>query len=151
MIKTTKFVRNEDFSDGGKLKRNWKLVDAEGKTLGRICTEIAVILRGKNKPFFTPHVDCGDFVIVVNADKVHLTGNKWKQKVYYRHSLYIGGLKQITAEKQLEKDSTMLIFNAVKGMLPKSILGRETIKKLKIYPGPDHPHRSQNPVPIEFK
>ncbi len=128
--------------------RNWCLVDAEGKVLGRLATEVANILRGKNKPIYTPHIDTGDFVVVVNADKVRLTGRKWEQKVYYRHSGYPGGLKSLTAKELWEKKPEELVRHAVKGMLPKNRLGRKMIKKLKIYVDNDHPHEAQKPITI---
>ena len=130
-------------------KRKWYLIDAKGKTLGRMATQIANILRGKNKPIFTPHVDCGDFVVVVNAKYVKLTGKKWEQKKYYRHSGYIGGLKEMTAEEMREKFPERLIIHAVKGMLPKNRLANRLITKLKVYPEADHPHQAQKPIKIE--
>ncbi len=130
-------------------KRKWYLIDAKGKTLGRIATQIANILRGKNKPIFTPHVDCGDFVVVINAKYVKLTGKKWEQKKYYRHSGYIGGLKEITAAKMREKFPERLIIHAVKGMLPKNRLANRLITKLKVYPEAEHPHQAQKPIKIE--
>ncbi|MFQ5904746.1 MAG: 50S ribosomal protein L13 [Candidatus Binatia bacterium] len=129
------------------LQRKWIIVDAEGKVLGRLASEISRILRGKHKPIFTPHVDTGDHVIVVNAEKVRLTGKKLKDKVYYWHSGYPGGLKSINAQKLLQRKPERMIELAVKGMLPKNKLGRKTFKKLKVYAGPDHPHAAQNPEP----
>lgn len=129
--------------------RQWYLIDAKGKTLGRIATKIAMLLRGKNKPTFTPNVDNGSFVVVVNAKDVGLTGNKLKQKMYYSHSGYIGGIKSISAEKMLEKHPERLIAYAVKGMLPKNRLANRLITKLKVYAGEDHPHKAQNPVKID--
>ncbi|RLB04524.1 MAG: 50S ribosomal protein L13 [Deltaproteobacteria bacterium] len=131
------------------VEKKWYLVDAEGRVLGRLAAEVAKILRGKHKPIFSPHVDTGDFVIVVNAQKIKLTGNKLKNKVYYRHSGYPGGLKATTAEKLLTKKPEELIKRAVKGMLPKNRLGRKIFKKLKVYAGPDHPHQAQQPEPLE--
>ncbi len=131
-------------------KRKWYLIDAKGKVLGRVAAEVARILRGKNKPTFTPHVDCGDFVIVINAKHVKLTGRKWEQKKYYRHSGYIGGLKEIKAEDMLKKYPERLVVHAVKGMLPKNRLGNRLITKLKVYPEAEHPHKAQNPVKIEL-
>jgi large subunit ribosomal protein L13 len=119
----------------------WHLVDAEGKTLGRLATRVAILLRGKNKPIFAPHQDTGDFVVVVNAKKVSLTGKKWKEKIYVHHSGYPGGLKMASAQKKPER----LITMAVQGMLPKNKLGRKLIKKLKVYPGDAHPHQAQQP------
>ncbi len=130
--------------------RDWYLVDAENKALGRLASELAKILRGKNKPTFTPHVDTGDYVIVINADKVNLTGKKWKEKVYYRHSGYPGGIKSITADNLKAKRPEDLIRLAVKGMLPKNRLGRKLFKKLKIYAGAEHPHQAQQPKQIEI-
>jgi large subunit ribosomal protein L13 len=128
----------------------WVLVNAEGKILGRLATELAKILRGKNKPTFTPHVDTGDFVVVVNAGKVTLTGKKMKTKMYYHHTNHPGGIRVTNAEKLLSKKPTELIRLAVKGMLPKNSLGREMLRKLKIYAGPKHPHEAQQPVPLEM-
>lgn len=129
----------------GEHKENWWVVDAEGQVLGRLATTIAARLRGKHNPSFTPHVDTGDAVVVINADKIVLTGKKLQNKVYYRHSGYIGGLKEITAEKLLEKRPEELIRHAVKGMLPKNKLGRKLFKKLKVYTGNTHPHEAQQP------
>ena len=133
------------------LDRKWYLVNAEGKVLGRLSTELAKILKGKNKPIYTPHLDTGDFVIVVNAGKVTLTGKKLKDKIYYHHTGYPGGIKQVSAEKLLAKKPTEMIRMAVKGMLPKNSLGRQMIRKLKIYAGPNHPHEAQRPIPLEPK
>jgi large subunit ribosomal protein L13 len=133
----------------GEITREWYLVDAEGKTLGRLATQIADTLRGKRKPQFTPHVDTGDFVIVVNAEKIQVTGNKLDQKRYYRHSGYPGGLRSRTLREQLERRPTEVLRVAVKGMLPKNRLARQQITKLKIYAGPEHPHEAQNPKPLE--
>jgi large subunit ribosomal protein L13 len=123
----------------------WHLVDAEGKTLGRLASRVAILLRGKNKPIFAPHQDTGDFVVVVNAKKVSLTGKKWKEKIYIHHSGYPGGLKMASAEKIAEKKPERLITMAVQGMLPKNKLGRKLIKKLKVYAGDAHPHQAQQP------
>lgn len=131
-------------------QRDWYLVDAQNKVLGRLASELAKILRGKNKPTYTPHADTGDFVIVVNADKVSLTGNKWKQKIYYRHSGYPGGIKSIAADELKAKRPEDLIRFAVKGMLPKNRLGRKLFKKLKVYAGSEHPHQAQQPKHIEI-
>ncbi len=133
-----------------ELDRKWYLVNAEGKVLGRLSSEVAKILKGKNKPTYTPHLDTGDFVIVVNAGKVTLTGKKVKDKIYYRHTGYPGGIKQLNAEKLLSKKPTEMIRMAVKGMLPKNSLGRQMIRKLKIYAGPNHPHEAQKPASIEL-
>jgi large subunit ribosomal protein L13 len=129
--------------------RKWYVVDAAGQVLGRLASNIAFRLRGKHKPTYTPHVDTGDFIVVVNADKIVLTGKKWKDKLYYRHSGYTGGLKSITAKDLLRKSPTDLIRFAVKGMLPKNRLGNKLIKKLKIYTGSDHPHTAQRPESLE--
>ena len=133
----------------GEITREWYLVDAEGKTLGRLATQIADTLRGKRKPQYTPHIDTGDFVIVVNAEKIQVTGNKLDQKRYYRHSGYPGGLRSRTLREQLDRRPTEVLRVAVKGMLPKNRLARQQITKLKIYAGPEHPHEAQNPKPLE--
>ena len=129
-----------------EIERKWYLIDAENKVLGRLASEVAMRLRGKNNPRFVPYDDTGDFVVVVNAEKVLLTGKKWDQKVYYRHSGYIGGLKSVNAKKMKEKKPEELLRMAVKGMLPKNSLGRKLTKKLKIYSGPEHPHQAQQPI-----
>jgi large subunit ribosomal protein L13 len=129
----------------GAIERKWHLIDANGRTLGRLASRVAMILRGKNKPTFTPHVDTGDFVVIINADKVALTGKKWKEKLYIHHSGYPGGLKSFSAERIREKKPERLITLAVQGMLPKTKLGKKMIKKLKIYAGDVHPHEAQNP------
>ena len=134
----------------GEITREWYVVDADGKTLGRLATQIADTLRGKRKPQFTPHVDTGDFVVVVNAEKIQVTGNKLEQKRYYRHSGYPGGLKSRTLREQLDRRPTEVLRTAVKGMLPKNRLARQQITKLKIYAGPEHPHGPQNPKPLEL-
>ncbi len=126
------------------------MVNAEGKVLGRLSAGVASVLKGKNKPTYTPHLDTGDFVVVVNAGKVTLTGKKLKDKVYYHHTGYPGGIKQTTAEKLLAKKPTEVIRTAVKGMLPKNSLGRQMLRKLKIYAGPNHPHEAQKPAPLEL-
>jgi large subunit ribosomal protein L13 len=135
----------------GEIERRWYVVDAEGQTLGRLATRIADALRGKGKPQYTPHVDTGDFVVVVNAEKVAVTGKKLDEKIYYRHSGYPGGLKQRTLREQLERRPTEVIRTAVKGMLPKNKLAARQITKLKVYAGPDHPHAAQAPEPLEVK
>ena len=127
---------------------NWFVVDADGAVLGRLASQVAARLRGKHSPLFTPHADMGDHIVVVNADKVVLTGNKWQQKTYYRHSGYIGGIKSITAEKLSAKRPEDLVRFAVRGMLPKNRLGRKLIKKLKVYSGADHPHEAQEPAAL---
>ena len=126
-----------------ELKPDWHVIDAEGRTLGRLCTEIAVLLQGKHKPIYVPYLNTGDFVIVVNAEKIHVTGNKLEQKVYYRHSGYHGGLKEETLAKVLAKTPTRVIKRAVKGMLPKNSLGRHMLSRLKVYAGGEHPHEAQ--------
>lgn len=133
-----------------KVERKWYVVDAEGKTLGRLCSEIAKVLRGKNKPIFTPHADTGDYVIVVNAEKVAVTGKKLEQKVYYHHSDYVGGMKETTLKEMLAKHPERVIELGVKGMLPKGPLGRQMYKKLFVYAGPDHKHAAQQPEALEF-
>jgi large subunit ribosomal protein L13 len=135
----------------GEVTREWYLVDAEGKTLGRLATQIADTLRGKRKPQYTPHVDTGDFVIVVNAEKIAVTGNKLDQKRYYRHSGYPGGLRSRTLREQLDRRPTEVLRTAVKGMLPKNRLARQQITKLKVYAGPEHPHGAQNPRPMNLE
>jgi large subunit ribosomal protein L13 len=129
-------------------QRQWYVVDAQGKVLGRMASEIAKILRGKNKPIFTPNVDAGDFVIVVNARGLKLTGKKLQKKVYYRHTEYPGGIRERTAEKMLEEKPEDLIVLAVKGMLPKNRLSKRLVTKLKVYAGPEHPHEAQKPQPL---
>lgn len=131
-------------------KGKWYVVDAEGEVLGRLASTIAARLRGKHNPLFTPHVDMGDWIVVINAEKIVLTGRKWEKKNYYRHSGYIGGLKTITAQKLLEKRPEDLIRLAVKGMLPKNRLGKKLFKKLKVYTGGQHPHEAQQPEPLAF-
>jgi large subunit ribosomal protein L13 len=132
-------------------ERNWLVVDAAGLTLGRLATQIADALRGKNKPEYTPHVDTGDFVVVVNAEKISVTGNKRAAKKYYRHSGYPGGLKERTLEEQLQRRPEEVIRHAVKGMLPRNRLARKQITKLKVYAGPEHPHVAQKPQPMEIR
>jgi large subunit ribosomal protein L13 len=129
------------------IKREWYVIDATGMTLGRLATQIATVLRGKHKPIFSPHMDCGDFVIVVNAEKVRVTGSKLDQKMYYRHSGYPSGLKTISLRDQLNQHPDRVIRFAVRGMLPKNRLGRQMIKKLKVYREPTHPHQAQQPKP----
>ena len=133
----------------GEIERHWYLVDAESKTLGRLATQIADVLRGKGKATYTPHVDTGDFVIVVNAGKVHVTGQKLDQKLYYKHSGYPGGLHSRTLREQLERRPEEVLRKAVRGMLPKNRLASAQLRKLKIYAGPDHPHAAQNPEPFQ--
>ena len=132
----------------GEVAREWYLVDADGQTLGRLATRIADMLRGKGKAAYTPHVDTGDFVVVVNAEKIQVTGNKLEQKRYYRHSGYPGGLRSRTLREQLDRRPEEVLRTAVRGMLPKNRLARQQINKLKIYAGPEHPHAPQNPKPL---
>ncbi len=131
-----------------EIDRRWHLIDASGRILGRLATEVAVLLRGKHKPIFSPHLDTGDFVVVVNAEKVVLTGNKLKDKVYYRHTGYPGGIKSTTAEKMLKTHPTRVLEKAVRGMLPRTKLGNALFRKLKVYAGAAHPHASQRPAPF---
>jgi large subunit ribosomal protein L13 len=133
-----------------EIERDWFVVDAEGQTLGRLASKIAPILKGKHKPTYTPHLDCGDFVIIVNAEKVHVTGRKMDQKIYYRHSGYPGGIKSISLRDQLARYPERVLQAAVRGMLPKNKLGRRMIKKLKVYAGDEHPHQAQQPKPLEL-
>lgn len=132
------------------VERKWYVVDAEGKTLGRMASEIANILRGKKKPIYTPHIDTGDYVIVVNAEKVVTTGKKLNQKIYYHHSEYVGGMKETTLKEMLNKKPEYVITHAVKGMLPKGPLGRQMLKKLFVYAGPEHKHAAQKPEALEI-
>lgn len=133
-----------------EIEKKWYLIDAKEKVLGRVASEIASILRGKNKPIFTPHMDTGDYIVVINADKVILTGGKMEKKMYYHHSGYVGGLKKTTAKEMLLKRPENLIKFAVKGMLPKNSLGRRQLTKLKIYAGQDYPHQAQQPEKLEI-
>jgi len=144
-VKTTVSAREQD------IQRDWYVVDAQGQTLGRLATRVATVLRGKHKALYTPHVDCGDYVIIVNAEKVHATGQKMTQKKYYRHSGYPGGLTEITLRDQLQKFPERVLESAVRGMLPKNRLGRQMFKKLKVYAGPEHPHQAQQPKSLELK
>ena len=132
------------------IDRKWYVVDAEGKTLGRLASEVAKVLRGKNKAIFTPHIDTGDYVIVVNAEKIKVTGKKLDQKIYYRHSDYVGGMKETTLKEMLNKHPERVIEYAVKGMLPKGPLGRQMYTKLFVYAGPDHTHAAQKPEALTF-
>lgn len=134
----------------GEVEQKWYLVDADGKTLGRIASEIAKILRGKNKPTFTPHVDTGDFVVVINSEKVKMSGNKWTDEKFYTHSRYFGSLKELSAAQVKEKDPAHVIREAVAGMLPKNKLSKRLILKLKAYKGATHPHSAQQPVTVNF-
>ena len=133
------------------IERKWYVVDATGHTLGRLASEVAKVLRGKNKPIFTPHMDCGDYVIIVNADKVNVTGKKLDQKIYYNHSDYVGGMKETTLREMMAKKPEKVMELAVKGMLPKGPLGRAMIKKLHVYAGPEHNHAAQKPEVLELK
>ncbi|MBU1018343.1 MAG: 50S ribosomal protein L13 [Patescibacteria group bacterium] len=130
--------------------RKWYLVDAENKTVGRLATKIADILRGKNKPTFSPHIDCGDYIVIINADKIKLSGNKWAQKEYIRHSGYPGGIKRETAEKVLQKKPEKILTEAIKGMIPRNRLRTHILSKLKVYAGPNHRQEAQNPEKIEL-
>jgi len=142
-VKKTFYPKAEDIS------RKWVLVDAKGRNLGRLATEISALILGKRKPEFTPGVDVGDFVVVINAEQIQVTGKKMDNKYYYRESKYQGGLKKITLRNQLEKRPEYVIEHAVKGMLPHNRLGRKLNKKLKVYAGPNHPHQAQKPIPVE--
>ena len=135
----------------GEVERKWYVVDATGYTLGRLTSEVAKILRGKNKPIFTPHMDCGDYVIVVNAEKIQVTGKKLDQKIYYNHSDYVGGMRETTLREMMAKKPEKVIELAVKGMLPKGPLGRSMIKKLHVYAGPEHEQAAQKPEVLEIK
>ena len=135
---------------GPDIERKWYVVDAEGQTLGRLCSEIAKVLRGKNKPIFTPHADCGDYVIVVNAEKIRVSGKKLDQKMYYHHSGYVGGLKETTLREMLSRHPERVVEHGVKGMLPKGPLGRKIYKKLFVYVGSEHKHAAQKPEKLVF-
>ncbi len=132
------------------IRREWFVVDAAGQTLGRLASNVAKILRGKHKTLYSPHLDVGDYVIIVNADKIAVTGRKMDQKVYYRHTGYPGGIRSVTLRVQMVRHPTFAVKSAVKGMLPKNRLGRRMLRKLKVYAGPEHPHQSQQPEPLEF-
>ena len=138
-------MRTTFMAKSHEVERQWFVVDAEGQTLGRLASEVATLLRGKHKPTFTPNVDTGDHVIIINAEKIHLTGNKLKDKIYYRHSGYTGNLKQRTALEMRTNHPTKMLELAIKGMLPKGPLGSQVYRKLNVYAGPDHPHAAQNP------
>ena len=139
------------YAKPGEVQREWVLIDAEGKVLGRLATQIAAILRGKNKPQFTPHIDTGDFVVVINAEKIRVTGNKEEDKARYRYSGYPGGLKKETYKQAMAKHPERILERAVKGMLPHTSLGEAQFSKLKVYAGPEHPHQAQNPRKIELE
>ena len=132
------------------VERKWYVVDAEGKTLGRLASEVANVLRGKNKPTYTPHIDTGDYVIVVNAEKIQVIGKKLDQKIYYHHSEYVGGMKEATLREMMQKKPEFVITHAVKGMLPKGSLGRQMLKKLHVYAGPEHNHAAQKPETLDI-
>ena len=141
---------NSYMANPDKVERKWYVVDADGQTLGRLASEIAKVLRGKNKPIYTPHIDTGDYVIVVNADKVKVTGKKLDQKIYYRHSEYVGGMKETTLREMMAKKPEKVVELAVKGMLPKGPLGRQMYTKLHVYAGAEHPHAAQKPEVLTF-
>ena len=141
---------NSFMANPAKVERKWYVVDATGYTLGRLASEVAKVLRGKNKPVFTPHVDTGDYVIVVNADKIKVTGKKLDQKIYYHHADYVGGMKETTLREMLAKKPEKVVELAVKGMLPKGPLGREMFTKLHVYAGAEHPHAAQQPEALTF-
>lgn len=134
----------------GDVEQKWWVVDASGKTLGRMATEIAKVIRGKNKPTFTPHVDTGDFVVVINSEKVEMSGNKWNDEKFYSHSRYFGSLKELTAAQLRQKDPSRVVIEAVQGMLPKNKLSKQVIKKLKVYSGGEHPHSAQKPEALSL-
>lgn len=134
-----------------EVERGWHIIDATGQRVGRVATHVANLLRGKNKPIFTPHVDCGDFVVIVNTDKMELTGTKWETKKYYRHSRYFGSMKEKTAAQMKEEDSTFIMHEAVRGMLPTNKLSRHLILKMKAYKGAEHPHAAQKPQAYTIK
>ena len=144
-------MKSTQYAKPGEVARSWVLIDAEGATLGRLATKAATILRGKNKPQYTPHTDTGDFVVVINADKVKLTGTKADQKRYWRYSGWLGGMHFESFQEAMERHPERVIEHAVKGMLPKSYLGRKQFTKLKVYAGPEHPHAAQDPVKIELE
>lgn len=133
-----------------EVRREWYLVDANGKTLGRLATEIARRLKGKHKPIFTPHVDTGDYIVVVNAEKIAVTGNKMQDKMYHHHTGFVGNMRSISLEKLLQKAPERVIETAVRGMLPRNPLGRAIMKKLRVFAGPEHPHQAQQPKPLEI-
>ncbi|AAP07244.1 50S ribosomal protein L13 [Bacillus tropicus] len=144
-------MRTTFMAKANEVERKWYVVDAEGQTLGRLASEVASILRGKNKPTFTPHVDTGDHVIIINAEKIHLTGNKLNDKIYYRHTNHPGGLKQRTALEMRTNYPVQMLELAIKGMLPKGRLGRQVSKKLNVYAGAEHPHQAQKPEVYELR
>jgi large subunit ribosomal protein L13 len=144
-------MRTTYMAKSGAVERKWYIIDAAGKTVGRLASEVASILRGKHKPEFTPHVDTGDFVILINAEKVVFTGKKLHSKIYYRHSLYPGGLRETSAATVLATKPERVMFDAIKGMLPHNTLGRQQLTKLRVYAGTEHPHAAQNPISWESK
>ena len=141
---------NSFMANPAKVERKWYVVDAAGYTLGRLASEVAKVLRGKNKPEFTPHIDTGDYVVVINAEKIKVTGKKLDQKIYYHHSEYVGGMKETTLKEMLAKKPEKVVELAVKGMLPKGPLGRQMFTKLHVYAGPEHPHAAQKPEALTF-
>lgn len=143
-------MRTTYMPNAENVDRKWYVVDAEGQTLGRLASQVATVLRGKHKPIYTPHVDCGDHVIIINADKVEMTGKKLDQKLYRRHSGYTGGLKEVKARDMMEKNPERVIMLAVKGMLPKNSLGRKMLTKLRVYAGTEHNHEAQQPEELKF-
>jgi len=147
-MQRTFVAKNEEI--GKSWNRDWYVVNADGKRLGRLASEIAVILQGKHKPIYTPHVDTGDYVIVINAERISLTGQKWDKKLYQRHSGWMGGLKEISYRRLIERRPTLPLREAVRRMLPKSKLGRRMLRKLKLYAGPNHPHSAQQPAELEI-
>ncbi|MFC2077281.1 50S ribosomal protein L13 [Candidatus Bipolaricaulota bacterium] len=147
-MQRTFVAKNEEI--GKSWNRDWYVVNADGKRLGRLASEIAVILQGKHKPIYTPHVDTGDYVIVINAERISLTGQKWDKKLYQRHSGWMGGLKEIPYRRLIERRPTLPLREAVRRMLPKSKLGRRMLRKLKLYAGPNHPHSAQQPAELEI-
>ena len=144
-------MKNSYMQKKEEVVRNWYVIDAKDVTLGRLAAKVATVLRGKHKPTYTPHIDCGDYVIIVNASQVNLTGAKLDKKIYYNHSGYTGGLRERTAREMKENYSVEMVERAIKGMLPKNRLGRQMYKKLFVYEGPDHPHKAQKPMEMEIK
>ena len=141
-------MRQTTFAKAPDISKSWRIVDADGQRLGRMAVDIATVLMGKHRPDYTPHIDCGDFVVVVNAERVKLTGNKRAGKIYYRHTGYVGGVREETAGDLLERRPEQLLLKAVQGMLPANRLGRQLLTKLKVYPGAEHPHAAQKPAPL---
>lgn len=143
-------MRTTYMANAGNVERKWYVIDAQGQTVGRLASQVASVLRGKNKPTYTPHVDCGDHVIIINAEKVVFTGKKLDQKLYRRHSGYAGGMKETTAREMLDKHPERVVMYAVKGMLPKNSLGRQMLTKLRVYAGTEHNHEAQKPEELKF-